>query len=183
MGIVDRTAELRKMGYTGRNLRKLQMTTDTAVRVTRMVVEGKRKPAHRPPRIPSRKLTSPPTCRETLRNQILRLPHAADQPARVDRDAVPVCGRCDRPAHHARRHAEAHQGGRGQESGRSVLGRWRVRYNADAGFSRGEMQASVLAFHLMCSRDFWVRGRAGWNKWVLSDNGKVLVLVVGYEDE
>ena len=39
----DRTAELRKMGYTGRNLRKLQMTTDTAVRVTRMVVEGKRK--------------------------------------------------------------------------------------------------------------------------------------------
>lgn len=40
--ISDRTSELRKYGYTGRNLKKIQMTTDTAVRVTRMVVEGKR---------------------------------------------------------------------------------------------------------------------------------------------
>ncbi|KAL7273488.1 hypothetical protein RUND412_003663 [Rhizina undulata] len=37
----DRTAELRKYGYQGRNLGKLQMTTDTAVRVTRMVIEGR----------------------------------------------------------------------------------------------------------------------------------------------
>ncbi|TGZ80342.1 DUF431-domain-containing protein [Ascodesmis nigricans] len=36
----DRTSELRKYGYTGRNLRKMQMTTDTAVRVTRMVIDG-----------------------------------------------------------------------------------------------------------------------------------------------
>ncbi|KAI5784637.1 SAM-dependent RNA methyltransferase [Geopyxis carbonaria] len=38
----DRTAELRKYGYQGRNLRKLQMTTDTAARVTRIVVEEKK---------------------------------------------------------------------------------------------------------------------------------------------
>jgi len=38
----DRTAELRKYGYQGRHLGKIQMTTDTAVRVTRLIVEGKR---------------------------------------------------------------------------------------------------------------------------------------------
>ncbi|CAZ79330.1 unnamed protein product [Tuber melanosporum] len=41
-GILDRTAELRKYGYQGRQLGKLQMTTDTAVRVTRMVIEEQR---------------------------------------------------------------------------------------------------------------------------------------------
>ncbi|PUU84448.1 SAM-dependent RNA methyltransferase [Tuber borchii] len=35
----DRTAELRKYGYQSRQLGKLQMTTDTAVRATRMVIE------------------------------------------------------------------------------------------------------------------------------------------------
>jgi len=39
----DRTAELRKYGYEGRNLKKLQMTTDTAVRVTRIVIEEMKK--------------------------------------------------------------------------------------------------------------------------------------------
>ena len=34
----DRTSELRKKGFTGRRLGPLQMTTDTAVRVTRKVV-------------------------------------------------------------------------------------------------------------------------------------------------
>ncbi|KAG8624856.1 hypothetical protein KVT40_007923 [Elsinoe batatas] len=34
----DRTSELRKKGYTGRRLGPVQMTTDTAVRVTRIVV-------------------------------------------------------------------------------------------------------------------------------------------------
>lgn len=34
----DRTGELRKKGFTGRRLGPKQMTTDTAVRVTRMVV-------------------------------------------------------------------------------------------------------------------------------------------------
>ncbi|KAJ5689752.1 hypothetical protein N7462_004144 [Penicillium macrosclerotiorum] len=34
----DRTSELRKKGYVGRRLGPKQMTTDTAVRVTRMVV-------------------------------------------------------------------------------------------------------------------------------------------------
>ncbi|KAF2086088.1 DUF431 domain protein [Saccharata proteae CBS 121410] len=34
----DRTSELRKKGYEGRRLGPVQMTTDTAVRVTRMVV-------------------------------------------------------------------------------------------------------------------------------------------------
>jgi ribosome biogenesis SPOUT family RNA methylase Rps3 len=37
----DRTKELRKKGYVGRRLGPMQMTTDTAVRVTRMVVEDK----------------------------------------------------------------------------------------------------------------------------------------------
>ncbi|KAL8392535.1 hypothetical protein RB595_002649 [Gaeumannomyces hyphopodioides] len=37
----DRTSELRKKGFEGRRLGSMQMTTDTAVRVTRMVVEGK----------------------------------------------------------------------------------------------------------------------------------------------
>ncbi|KAK0727053.1 SAM-dependent RNA methyltransferase [Lasiosphaeria miniovina] len=37
----DRTSELRKKGFEGRRLGPVQMTTDTAVRVTRMVVEGK----------------------------------------------------------------------------------------------------------------------------------------------
>ena len=38
----DRTSELRRYGYQGRRLGPKQMTTDTAVRVTRMVVEDKR---------------------------------------------------------------------------------------------------------------------------------------------
>lgn len=38
---LDRTAELRKKGYVGRRLGPKQMTTDTAVRVTRMVVQEK----------------------------------------------------------------------------------------------------------------------------------------------
>ncbi|OAA62547.1 DUF431 domain containing protein [Niveomyces insectorum RCEF 264] len=37
----DRTSELRKKGFTGRRLGPKQMTTDTAVRVTRLVVETK----------------------------------------------------------------------------------------------------------------------------------------------
>ncbi|KAH8670854.1 SAM-dependent RNA methyltransferase [Xylariales sp. PMI_506] len=35
----DRTSELRKKGFSGRRLGPVQMTTDTAVRVTRMVIE------------------------------------------------------------------------------------------------------------------------------------------------
>lgn len=35
----DRTSELRKKGFTGRRLGPVQMTTDTAVRVTRMVIQ------------------------------------------------------------------------------------------------------------------------------------------------
>ncbi|KAI4233593.1 MAG: hypothetical protein LQ352_008241 [Teloschistes flavicans] len=37
----DRTSELRKKGFMGRRLGPIQMTTDTAVRVTRMVIQGK----------------------------------------------------------------------------------------------------------------------------------------------
>lgn len=39
----DRTSELRKKGFEGRRLGPVQMTTDTAVRVTRLIVEGKSK--------------------------------------------------------------------------------------------------------------------------------------------
>ncbi|OAA33815.1 hypothetical protein AAL_01280 [Moelleriella libera RCEF 2490] len=38
-GILDRTSELRKKGFQGRRLGPQQMTTDTAVRVTRTVVQ------------------------------------------------------------------------------------------------------------------------------------------------
>ena len=38
---IDRTKELRKKGYTGRRLGPKQMTTDTAVRVTRIVSQEK----------------------------------------------------------------------------------------------------------------------------------------------
>lgn len=37
----DRTAELRKLGFEGRHLDTVQMTTDTAVGVTKKVVEDK----------------------------------------------------------------------------------------------------------------------------------------------
>jgi ribosome biogenesis SPOUT family RNA methylase Rps3 len=37
---VDRTSELRAKGFEGRRLGPVQMTTDTAVRVTRLIVEG-----------------------------------------------------------------------------------------------------------------------------------------------
>jgi ribosome biogenesis SPOUT family RNA methylase Rps3 len=37
----DRTSELRKKGYTGRRLGPVQMTTDTAVRTTRIVVQDR----------------------------------------------------------------------------------------------------------------------------------------------
>ncbi|KAF2759807.1 DUF431-domain-containing protein [Pseudovirgaria hyperparasitica] len=37
----DRTSELRKKGYEGRRLGPVQMTTDTAVRVTRIVVQDR----------------------------------------------------------------------------------------------------------------------------------------------
>lgn len=42
----DRTGELRKYGYVGRNLGKKQMTTDTAVRVTKIVCTEKSKYKH-----------------------------------------------------------------------------------------------------------------------------------------
>jgi hypothetical protein len=38
---VDRTSELRKKGYQGRRLGPIQMTTDTAVRVTRIIVQDR----------------------------------------------------------------------------------------------------------------------------------------------
>jgi hypothetical protein len=42
--MVDRTSELRKKGYQGRRLGPVQMTTDTAVRVTRIIVQDKGSP-------------------------------------------------------------------------------------------------------------------------------------------
>lgn len=40
---LDRTSELRKKGFEGRRLGPKQMTTDTAVRVTRIVVQDRSK--------------------------------------------------------------------------------------------------------------------------------------------
>jgi ribosome biogenesis SPOUT family RNA methylase Rps3 len=39
----DRTKELRKLGFAGRRLGPVQMTTDTALNVTRRVVEDRGK--------------------------------------------------------------------------------------------------------------------------------------------
>ena len=39
--ITDRPSELRKKGYEGRRLGPVQMTTDTAVRVTRICVQDR----------------------------------------------------------------------------------------------------------------------------------------------
>lgn len=44
----DRTAELRVKGFKGRRLGKEQLTTDTAARVTRIVVQDKSKPRSMP---------------------------------------------------------------------------------------------------------------------------------------
>jgi ribosome biogenesis SPOUT family RNA methylase Rps3 len=41
--LADRTSELRKKGYQGRRLGPVQMTTDTAVRVTRITVQDRSK--------------------------------------------------------------------------------------------------------------------------------------------
>lgn len=41
LNTADRTSELRHRGYIGRRLGPKQMTTDTAVRVTRMVAQEK----------------------------------------------------------------------------------------------------------------------------------------------
>lgn len=41
--VIDRTGELRKLGFATRHLGPVQMTTDTAVNVSRRVVEGKSK--------------------------------------------------------------------------------------------------------------------------------------------
>ena len=43
----DRTSELRKKGYQGRRLGPVQMTTDTAVRVTRICVQDKGESSNR----------------------------------------------------------------------------------------------------------------------------------------
>lgn len=40
----DRTAELRNLGFPGRRLGPVQMTTDTALGVTKLVVDDKSKP-------------------------------------------------------------------------------------------------------------------------------------------
>lgn len=45
--IEDRTGELRKLGFSGRRLGTEQMTTDTAARVTRLVIQGKSMSASR----------------------------------------------------------------------------------------------------------------------------------------
>lgn len=41
---LDRTSELRNKGFEGRRLGPVQMTTDTAVRVTRTVIQDKGDP-------------------------------------------------------------------------------------------------------------------------------------------
>jgi ribosome biogenesis SPOUT family RNA methylase Rps3 len=60
----DRTGELRKLGFPGRHLGPVQMTTDTAVGVTKIVVED---------RVPLDKI--PYTVSLSLARLILGLPH------------------------------------------------------------------------------------------------------------
>ena len=66
---VDRTGELRKLGFAGRRLGIEQMTTDTAARVTRMVLKDKSMCHDRSQFVKAEYL-----CRATGRNPIHRPP-------------------------------------------------------------------------------------------------------------
>lgn len=85
--IVDRTSELRKKGYVGRRLGPKQMTTDTAVRVTRLVVHEKGKTLPPPSIFPNDvyKATANSESPSPLGTNLLRrLPGNSDQRARTD---------------------------------------------------------------------------------------------------
>lgn len=82
---IDRTSELRKKGYEGRRLGPVQMTTDTAVRVTRICVQDK---SMFPPHLRDRMLTIRSPGRE---DSIYRPPRDQDQRERKYRDAVSLC--------------------------------------------------------------------------------------------
>ena len=85
----DRTSELRKKGFAGRRLGPVQMTTDTAVRVTRMVVQdgSNRFPWYLIERLDEGRLTS--TLYSAARKYPLhRPPRDANRRAREDGNAV-----------------------------------------------------------------------------------------------
>ena len=71
LSLTDRTSELRKKGFEGRRLGPKQMTTDTAVRVTRMVVKDK-----------SESLGKPGRCLLTLNSSVGQDP--IPRPSRVE---------------------------------------------------------------------------------------------------
>lgn len=84
----DRTSELRKKGYQGRRLGPIQMTTDTAVRVTRMIVQdrgGLQLPMST--NVARQLLTA---CSARRPGPVRRPSRAQDQPAREHRNAVPL---------------------------------------------------------------------------------------------
>lgn len=85
----DRTSELRKKGFEGRRLGPKQMTTDTAVRVTRMVVQEKGLFAFL---LPDRVLRGLHSC--ARQGAICGLPRAEIQQTREYRDALPLCHKC-----------------------------------------------------------------------------------------
>ncbi|RUP47454.1 COG4 transport protein-domain-containing protein [Jimgerdemannia flammicorona] len=86
----DRTGELRRLGFATRHLGPVQMTTDTAVTVTKRVVEDKGAPPHRDP--------------------VHRPPGDQVHASRVRHHAVPIRG------HHNRHDGRRREGARGAEA-------------------------------------------------------------------
>lgn len=112
---IDRTSELRKKGFQGRRLGPKQMTTDTAVRVTRIVVQDKGNvfprscipPTPGDPAQPSwhslvHGTTHLTTCSPPGPGPLRRLSRTQVQQQREHRDALPLRQGKRREAHHAR---------------------------------------------------------------------------------
>lgn len=88
----DRTGELRRLGFPGRHLGPVQMTTDTAVGVTKIVVEDKsefgRLMRLLTPQSLSTRLST--TCVESGDNNLMTgIPHDQIQQCGIYRDAFP----------------------------------------------------------------------------------------------
>ena len=97
----DRTSELRKKGFEGRRLGPKQMTTDTAVRVTRKVVKDKGM-MKQSPQMESKQINS-----SLGRDPIPRLSRAQVERAREYGNAVQICQESRWKTNHANSMSEA----------------------------------------------------------------------------
>mgnify|MGYP001560127517 FL=1 len=107
----DRTAELRKLGFPTRHLGPMQMTTDTALGVTKLVVQDQS------PSLSSPNATLTDTRPSSPHRQdfLCREPHDPVRRDGIGRDAVPVRRRRAGGAYLAAGDAQAPSGRHGQE--------------------------------------------------------------------